>query len=143
MKQIPEMLKDIKILLQTGIQDGITYAKESLDKTKNQFQRLQFMGQNVTRSAFFRMFAKHDGTKEEAANVITNEVLPAFKDLEDYLFNDYYKHVRSQPSIKSLSNLKGTVWKFNNFSTTKILREIKKLKPSKNVIFGNCRGSEF
>ena len=107
LKQIPEMLKDIKILLQTGIQDGVTFAKESLDKTKKQFERLQYMGQNVTRSAFFQMFAKHDGTREEAAKVITNEVLPAFKDLEEYLFNDYYQYVRSKPSVKSMSNLKG------------------------------------
>ena len=43
LKQVPQQLEDIQILLETGCEEGITYAKESLDRTKAQFERLQVL----------------------------------------------------------------------------------------------------
>ncbi len=41
LKHLPRVLKDIKILLEYGVEEGITHAKESIERSRLQFQVLQ------------------------------------------------------------------------------------------------------
>ncbi len=41
MRQLPQQLEEIQRLLEIGCKEGITYAKESIDRTKAQFDGLQ------------------------------------------------------------------------------------------------------
>ena len=72
-----------------------------------QFERLQIMGKNVTNSGFYKMLAKNNSTKNEAAQIIKEEILPSYEILSNYIFGEYYKHLRPGPGIESLTNLKG------------------------------------
>ena len=62
---------------------------------------------NVTDTKFYQKFAENEMTKEEAAEVIKNEIIPAYKDIQRYIFEDYYKYTRSGPGLLSFSNLRG------------------------------------
>ena len=105
--QIPDMLKNVKQLLERGVEEGITFAKETLDMSKGPFQKLQIDGENVNNSDFYQMFSNSVFSKLVAAEYIENKILPAYKELQEYIFGDYYKHARPGPGVLSFSNLKG------------------------------------
>ena len=108
--QIPDMLKNVKELLERGVEEGITFAKETLDMSKGPFEKIQTDGggeNNATNSDFYRQFSKNDFSRLVAAEYIENKILPAYKELEEYIFGDYYKHARNGPGVLSFSNLKG------------------------------------
>ena len=58
--------------------------------------------------------------------------------LDNEKLNGFHEKLRS-------FSVKTTVWKFNKFSATQILREIKLrwFETLKNVIFGNFKGCEI
>ena len=39
--------------------------------------------------------------------MILSQILPAYKDLSNYIFKEYYKNIRPGPGLVSLLNLKG------------------------------------
>ena len=45
-----------------------------------------------------------DELQNEAKEVISNDVLPAFKNMEIYILDEYINHLRSSPGISSLPN---------------------------------------
>ena len=53
---IPEQIRDVEELLREGVREGITYANESIRKTRDQFQRLQV--DNATESPFYTQFGE-------------------------------------------------------------------------------------
>ena len=76
-----------------------------MDFAKDKFERVQV--ENVIKSDFYYMFSKNNATKEEAKKVIQDQIIPAYKDLSNYIFKEYSKHLRPGPGLVSLFNLKG------------------------------------
>ncbi len=59
--------------------------------------------ENPEDSVFFKNFA-NGPVKDEALDIIGNEVLPAFKDLHDYVFGYYSNHLRPGPGLESIKD---------------------------------------
>ena len=100
---IPQLLKDIQTLLKEGVKKGITYANESMYHAFDQFEKLQVT--NVEDSPFYTQFSEIrknipdvtdgqvDHVQIRAKAIILNEILPEFKRLQEYIFEDYVKDV--------------------------------------------------
>jgi len=104
---IPGMIDQIIILLKEGMKEGVTYAKESLGGVDLQFERLQVQ---VNASDFYIRFRDMPGSlgrhvvdrlKTSAYKVVEEEVLPAFKRLQDFLRYEYSTAYRAEPGISS------------------------------------------
>ena len=103
------MVEQIQNLLELGISNEITFAKESLNGTITQLISLQeYPGES---SKFFPQFLKSKmldiSDKYEVLRVIDEEVLPAFQKYQDFLETKYMKHARKGPGVISFGNLKG------------------------------------
>jgi uncharacterized protein (DUF885 family) len=94
-----------KSLLEKGIMEGITFAKESLDKSVRQYDHIQV--DKAEESEFFIQFSKNNLVRDEALKVIRNQIIPSFKKLQDFIHGDYSKHLRKSAGLVSLNNLKG------------------------------------
>ena len=95
MGKIPKMLDEMTELLRLGIQEGVTYAKESLVGVVTQFNSLQVQ---VNASDFYVPFRDMPGSlgrrvvsdmRDRAKEVVENDVLPAFKKLGDFIQKEY------------------------------------------------------
>ena len=114
MRKIPQQLEEIQELLVGGVQENITHANESLYRAVDQFDRLQVS--DPTESEFYKQFEKikdnlPEVTDEEAARlqdkartVIKEHILPSFKKLQEYVFGEYYEHLRPEAGVHSLPN---------------------------------------
>ena len=87
LKQVPRYLDQIKILLQKGIETGMTYHEASMSRVDKQFETLLDYGK-VENSKFYQPFGVLLGDsdpvieiQEEAKRVIHHEVKPAFEKL--------------------------------------------------------------
>ena len=104
--QIPDMLKNVKELLERGVEEGITFAKETLDMSKGPFEKLQKDGgENITNSDFYQMFSRKDFSKQVAAEYIENKILPAYKELEEYIL---WKQHKKLNRLKKILRAPGT-----------------------------------
>jgi len=109
---IPNQLSDIRKLLEQGVLEGVTHANESLYRAREQFKRLQV--KNPTESDFYAPFRdiregvpniddkKAKELQQRAKTVIRDNILPAFKHLQEYIFREYYTHLRPAPGVHSL-----------------------------------------
>ena len=110
--------------------EGITHANESLYKARSQFQRIQVT--DPAQSDFYKPFqtikdkAPGIGDKEaealqqRAATVIRENVLPAFKRLQEYVFGDNYANLRLAPGVHSLPDGQNFYQeRINHFTTLK------------------------
>ena len=87
LKQVPRYIEQIKILLQKGIESGMTYHEASMSRVDKQFETLLDYGK-VENSKFYQPFGVLLGDsdpvieiQEEAKRVIHHEVKPAFEKL--------------------------------------------------------------
>jgi len=110
LKQVPRYIEQIKILLQKGIETGMTYHEASMSRVDKQFETLLDYGK-VENSKFYQPFGVLLGDsdpvieiQEEAKRVIHHEVKPAFEKLRDFLNDEYSKHLRKFPGISSLND---------------------------------------
>lgn len=99
------MLSQIQTLLEIGISEEITFAKEAIYDTIKHLKSLTSEKPSVSR--FYSQFARSKIYNSEAYTVIKNQILPAFKSLEIFLEGKYMKHVRKGPGLISMGNLKG------------------------------------
>ena len=114
MSTVPEQLKDVETLLRIGVENGMTYAKESIEPSKLQFESLQVLKPGD--SKFYLQFknigkilpgvdkSTANSIKAKARSVIWKKVLPAFKRLQDYLFGEYSENLRPTPGVYSIPN---------------------------------------
>ena len=89
MSTVPEQLKDVETLLRIGVENGMTYAKESIEPSRLQFESLQVLKPGD--SKFYLQFknigkilpgvdkSTANSIKAKARSVIWKKVLPAFK----------------------------------------------------------------
>ena len=108
LKKIPTMISQIIDLLKLGMKEGVTYAPESLNGVDGQFERLQG---DVEDSPFYVRFRDMPGslgrhvvsrTKTEAFNITQDQILPAFRRLQEFLKYEYSSALRSPPGVSSI-----------------------------------------
>jgi len=117
MSKIPRQLAQIEELLREGVRQNITFAKESLSRAGKQYDQLQV--ENPEDSKFYEQFARikekvsarteeeikaAKDIQEQAKKMIAEEILPAYKKLQGYVFGEYSKHLRPSPAASSLQN---------------------------------------
>ena len=81
-------MQQIQVLLEKGIENGMTYHEASMSRVPKQFENLLNYGK-VENSKFYEPFKALDGDsdevieiQEEAMRVIHHEVMPAFQKLK-------------------------------------------------------------
>ena len=99
------MIEQIIVLLQKGMEEKVTFAKESIEGTLEQLNALQ--GIFISDSRFMSQFWQRKKYKSEALKIVRTRVLPAFNHLENFMKNEYMQHLRKGPGLMSLGNLKG------------------------------------
>lgn len=113
LRKIPNQIDEVLILLKLGVDSGKTHANESIFRTKEQLERLQVRPEA---SEFYESFKNMrkilpnidisyiDSIQSDAKTIIRENVLPAFKKLENYIHGPYLKHLRAKPGISSIHN---------------------------------------
>ena len=125
LRKIPKQVDEVLTLLKLGAESGKTYANESIFRTKEQFERLQVRPEA---SEFYEIF-KHmklpnidksyiESVQSDAKVVIRENVLPAFKKLQNFIHGTYAKSFRSKPGISSIPNGQGYYEACLRFYTT-------------------------
>ena len=76
-----------------------------MNATINQLRSVQ--PGSAENSKFFSQFIRNRAYRNDALKVIQNEVLPAFKEYQDFIATKYLKHVRKGPGVVSMGNLDG------------------------------------
>lgn len=101
-------IDQIITLLREGMKEGVTYAKESLSGVDQQLQQLQVPANT---SDFYIRFRDMPGSlgrhvvsrlQSSAYKEVEEELLPAFKRLQDFLQYDYSTKYRPQPGVSSI-----------------------------------------
>merc|ERR1711963_650218 len=101
-------LKDYEALLREGVKQGVTYARESLGGVDAQFEKLQVGANN---SDFYVRFRDMPGSlgrhvvgrmQSESYATVAEELLPACRQLQDYIKYEYTSQVRGSPGISSM-----------------------------------------
>ena len=108
LRKIPSMISQIIDLLKQGMREGVTYPRESLNGVDDQFEKLQG---DVEDSPFYVRFRDMPGSlgrhvvsriKTEAFNITENEILPAFRRLQEFIKFEYSSALRSPPGVSSI-----------------------------------------
>merc|ERR1711936_935810 len=108
LKLLPQMVNQVEALLREGVKQGVTYARESLRGVDAQFEKLQ-VGANV--SDFYARFRDMPGSLgrhvvgrmlSESYATVAEELLPAFRQLQDYIKYEYTSQVRGSPGVSSM-----------------------------------------
>lgn len=120
MAKIPTQLEEIQKLLQLGVKEKMTHARESIlaveHSAKTQFEAIQV--EDPGKSEFYKQFisstiqenipgidaSRVGDLQNRARQVISNVVLPAFKRLQDYIFGEYKDNLRPAAGIHSVPN---------------------------------------
>ena len=106
LKNVPAVIDQTLEDLKEGVRLGITYANESLIRAKAQFESLQVS--DIEESQFLTQFLKNDKVKDEAKQIVQNDILPRFKLLQDYIYGEYQNHLRKGPGVVAMNNLQGS-----------------------------------
>ena len=87
LRQVPRYLEEIQILLEKGIESGITHHEASMSRVSFQFETL-LKNSKAQDTMFYNPFKTLKGDpeevvviQEEAKRVIEHQVIPAFKKL--------------------------------------------------------------
>ena len=99
LRGIPKMIEQIIHQLKEGVKRKITHAKESLKGIDQQIQQISY-------EDFIEPFsdAKKFGNVKIAKKIINSGVIPAFKNLYNYINNTYSKNLRPKPGLSSNSH---------------------------------------
>ena len=82
--------KNLDPSLQKGIDEGITYAKESLDRAKIQFEDIEKNcdDDDQEKCPFYKMFSYgSNDMRKKAKLIIKHKILPAYKSLFEFIYN--------------------------------------------------------
>merc|ERR1712186_187933 len=110
LKLLPRMVKQVEALLREGANKGVTYARESLKGVDAQFEKLQ-VGANE--SDFYVRFRDMPGSlgrhvvgrmQSESYATVAEELLPALRELQEYIKYEYSSRVRSHPGVFSMQD---------------------------------------
>ena len=114
LKRIPMVLKGIEEQLSFGLQEGMTFPKEALKGVVYLLENVPRIEADGVQGSFYFPFGSMpadladkytlDHLRYEANQVINSEVIPAFKDLTDFLKNTYMKHLRPHEGVWSMTN---------------------------------------
>merc|ERR1712038_411005 len=108
LKLLPQMVNQVEALLREGANKGVTYARESLRGVDAQFEKLQ-VGANA--SDFYVRFRDMPGSlgrhvvgrlQSESYATVEEELLPALRQLQEYIKYEYSSQVRGSPGISSM-----------------------------------------
>ena len=108
LKQLPQMVRQLEALLREGVKQGVTYARESLGGVDAQFEKLQVGANN---SDFYVRFRDMPGSlgrhvvgrmQSESYATVAEKLLPAFRQLQDYIKYEYTSQVRGSPGVSSM-----------------------------------------
>jgi len=108
LKLLPQMVNQVEALLREGVKQGVTYARESLRGVDGQFEKLQ-VGANA--SDFYVRFRDMPGSlgrhvvgrlQSESYATVEEELLPALRQLQEYIKYEYSSQVRGSPGISSM-----------------------------------------
>ena len=110
LKGIPRQIQDLIETLKAGIRAKKTYSNESLSRAKSHFEAIQV--EDVEESAFYTPFKKMEeiaqderkAIQKQAKKIIKQSVLPAFQELDDFIHDEYMKHLRPAPGVWSIPN---------------------------------------
>merc|ERR1712088_434153 len=106
LKQLPQMVRQVEALLK----EGVTYARESLGGVDAQFEKLQVGANN---SDFYVRFRDMPGSlgrhvvgrmQSESYATVAEELLPALRELQEYIKYEYSSRVRSHPGVFSMQD---------------------------------------
>lgn len=110
--KIPGSLRDIQVLLERGMAERVTYSQSTLAEVESQFANLQVT--RIEDSPFYQPFKKLslfalggdklDLIQSRAKTLIRDQVMPAFKNLADFLQTKYFEAARTELAISSLPN---------------------------------------
>ena len=128
LQEVPAYIDGLIETLEEGIRANFTLAKESLGRTRKQFDKILIV-EDVTKSPFFKPF---DSLKENenilanaredieslAKKIIKDKVVPAFKKLNDFVQDEYSPKARAEPGVWSLPNGKKFYQKCLEYHTT-------------------------
>ena len=107
-KLLPQMVNQVEALLREGVKQGVTYARESLRGVDAQFEKLQ-VGANE--SDFYVRFRDMPGSlgrhvvgrlQSESYATVEEELLPALRQLQEYIKYEYSSQVRGSPGVSSM-----------------------------------------
>ena len=127
LRKIPKQVDEVLTLLKLGAESGKTYANESIFRTKEQFERLQVRPEASEFYEIFKHIRKNlpnidksyiESVQSDAKVVIRENVLPAFKKLQNFIHGTYAKSFRSKPGISSIPNGQGYYEACLRFYTT-------------------------
>jgi uncharacterized protein (DUF885 family) len=108
LKLLPQMVNQVEALLREGVKQGVTYARESLRGVDTQFEKLQ-VGANE--SDFYVRFRDMPGSlgrhvvgrlQSESYATVEEELLPALRQLQEYIKYEYSSQVRGSPGVYSM-----------------------------------------
>merc|ERR1712183_731174 len=108
LKLLPQMVNQVESLLREGVKQGVTYARESLRGVDAQFEKLQ-VGANE--SDFYVRFRDMPGSlgrhvvgrlQSESYATVEEELLPALRQLQEYIKYEYSSQVRGSPGVYSM-----------------------------------------
>ena len=108
LKLLPQMVNQVEALLREGVKQGVTYARESLRGVDAQFEKLQ-VGANE--SDFYVRFRDMPGSlgrhvvgrlQSESYATVEEELLPALRQLQEYIKYEYSSQVRGSPGVFSM-----------------------------------------
>jgi uncharacterized protein (DUF885 family) len=108
LKLLPQMVNQVEALLREGVKQGVTYARESLRGVDAQFEKLQ-VGANA--SDFYERFRDMPGSlgrhvvgrlQSESYTTVSEELLPALRQLQEYIKYEYASQVRGSPGVYSM-----------------------------------------
>lgn len=151
LKGVPLLVEQTLVLLKEGVRAGVTPPRVTLRDVADQVQS-QIVA-DPARSVLLQAFTNFpasipDGERNrlrrEASSAFSDEVVPAYKKLRDYLANDYVPHARESISIADLPN--GKDWYAFNVrhqTTTALspseihdigLREVKRIRAEMDIV---------
>ena len=98
--KLPSLVRQVQDLLREGVRQRVTYARESFTGVDAQFEKLQV---DVNVSDFYVRFRDMPGSlgrhvvdrlQGSAFKVVGEELLPALRELQEYLKYEYSNHYR-------------------------------------------------
>ena len=107
---IPTRLDEIILLPKTGVREGITFARESIDGVDEQLEKLQVDPEESVFYSHFRdmpgSLGRHvvDRIQQSSFNLTKNGILPGFRKLQEFLRYEYSPHLRQSPGILNIPN---------------------------------------
>ena len=108
---VPNYLKEIQELLELGMKQNVTFPKESLIQTRKQFEAIQVLPEQSPFYSPFLDMSEANMTQEEeeayksrAKDIVSDIVLPAFRDLDKFVHYTYLYSVRRSPGLFALPN---------------------------------------